>query len=400
MKILALGGAGDMGRMAVTVLLSHPGVSSVTIADRNYNHAKKYVELTGSDKLFLKQIDVTDKEGLLKLISEHDLLLNTVGPYFLFGRDIMEASILAQRNSIDICDDWKPMSEVLDMDEKARKAGVTAIVGMGSSPGILNLMAVRACSRLDEIDEIVTAWGLGGVKSGSRLPFYVSKKHLIQEAGRTPPRSNAAIEHFLYECTGNIPTFKNGRLIEIEALTEAEPFSFPGYKDVSVCHIGHPEPVTLPRTIKANTVSNVMFYGKAITDLLRVYSKKISSHQMTITETAMSFEKEYYECFKMPEYQNLEFPPVLSLTVTGLKEGKRKKIAIGLKHAPYGQMAGITGVPMAIAAIMLMENEIKAKGVITPESSIDPDRFFNRYAPYCGNDLTGEDVLIERETYI
>jgi len=46
---------------------------------------------------------------------------------------------------------------------------------------------------------------------------------------------------------------------------------------------------------------------------------------------------------------------------------------------------------------MVINNEITEKGVLTPEESIaDPMEFFNRYAKYCGKNLTGEEVLLIR----
>ena len=62
-KILALGGAGDMGRFAVAVLLDSPVVSSITVADKNYDLAKVFVELTDSDKLIAQEVDITEHDN-------------------------------------------------------------------------------------------------------------------------------------------------------------------------------------------------------------------------------------------------------------------------------------------------------------------------------------------------
>lgn len=396
MKVLVLGGAGDMGRMGVTTLLNSSTVSSITVADRDYELARAYIKLVDSNKLSAVEIDVTDRKKLIDLISNHDLVLNTVGPYFRFGKVIIEACIEAQKPGVDIGDDWKPMLDVLALNEKAKEAGVTLIVGMGSSPGLLNLMTVLACEELDEVDEVVTAWGLGGVQSAEKQPFHVSRKLL---AGVGAQHANAAIEHLFHECLGKIPTFKNGKIIEIDSLAEADRIRFPGFKDAYACHIGHPEPVTLPRVIKANIISNVMFFGRYYTDILRSYAKKIVNNEITVKEAAIVFDKESRGLVKRPATveEISGFPPVLNVIVTGLKGKKKKKVAIGLRHAPYGQMAGITSIPMAITALMIFEGKIKNQGVLTPEESIDPEEFFNRYAVYCGEGLSGRDVLLIKE---
>ena len=72
---------------------------------------------------------------------------------------------------MDICDDWKPTLDILnDLDEMAKEANITALIGMGSSPGLTNLMAMLASSKLDQIDELITAWGIGTGKLNKKPP--------------------------------------------------------------------------------------------------------------------------------------------------------------------------------------------------------------------------------------
>ena len=62
-----------------------------------------------------------------------------------------------------------------------------------------------------------------------------------------------------------------------------------------------------------------------------------------------------------------------------------------------GRMAGVTGIPLAIATIMLIEGKISKRGVLTPEEAINPIEFFNKLAPYCGKNLSVSVILVERE---
>ncbi|MBA7705608.1 hypothetical protein ES703_114440 [subsurface metagenome] len=52
-----------------------------------------------------------------------------------------------------------------------------------------------------------------------------------------------------------------------------------------------------------------------------------------------------------------------------------------------------------ILADKIFEGKITQKGVLTPEEVFkeNPMEFFDRIAPYCGKNLTGKDILIERE---
>jgi len=403
LKVLALGGSGDMGRMGVAILLESQKVSSITVADKNYERANHFIEMVGSDKLYAAEIDVNEHEKLVQLISHHDLVVNTVGPYYKFNEPILKATIEAKKNYIDINDDAHPTLESLEMSPKANNAGITAIIGFGASPGLTNLMAVLACSELDEVEDLITAWGWGFVKEGKKPEHYVLPKKFYAKYKDAPMIANAATMHLFYETLEKIPTFREGKMVEIEPLTEAEPLKFPGYKDAYVCHIGHPEPVTLPRVIKANSVSNLMYMGKTATDMVREYSQKISNKELTISEASVDFSKELRKRARsdpevMKEYADL--PPGLSVIATGIKNGKRKKVAIAGQCAPFGAMAGVTGVPLAIGALMLLEGKINEKGVFTPEEVInttkDLEDFFDRFAGYCGKNLTGKDILLKK----
>ncbi|MHA2008094.1 MAG: saccharopine dehydrogenase family protein [Promethearchaeota archaeon] len=404
MKILALGGSGDMGRMAVAILLESPQVSSITIADKNLVRANHLVELIGSPKLIPVEIDVTERESLIELISAHDLVMNTVGPYYKFATMILDAVIESGKPYIDICDDWKPTLDLLDMDIQAKEAGITAIIGIGASPGITNLMAVLACSKLDEVEDLITAWGYGtGEGVGSKPKYFIRPRKFYQKFKDMPEIANAATMHLFYETLEEIPTYQNGKFVNIKPLTDAKPLQFPGFKDTYVCHIGHPEPVTLPRVLNANSVSNLMYMGESLTNIIRNYTQKIISKELTVNEATIKFQAESRNLNRSEDFikEYIGMPPGLSVIATGLKESKRKKIAIANNRVPFGGMAGVTSVPLAITVEMVINGEITEKGVFTPEEAIsDPIDFFNRYAKYCGENLTGEDVLLIREVEV
>ena len=406
MNVLALGGAGDMGRMAVAVLLDSPSVTSVTVADINSELVNTFVEMADSPKLTALQLDISDKEKLIEIMSSHDVVINTVGPFYKFEVPIIEAVIEAKKDFLDICDDWKPTLDALEFDKKAKEAGITAFIGIGASPGITNILAVQACSKLDGVEELITAWGVCiDIKAGRKPKHFIKPEKLKKKLPKTEIKPNAAAMHLLYETIEKVPTFLEGKMVDIDPLTETEPYAFPGFKSMYACHIGHPEPVTLPRTVKARTISNVMYIGETATDIARKYSQKIKDNEITIEDATLGLEKEWGELndkalkdMSLAE-QYMGGPPTLSVIATGTKDGKRKKVGVALAREPFGAMAGVTSIPLGIATIMLIEGKITQKGVITPEEAFkeNPMEFFDRIAPYCGKNLTGKDILIERE---
>ena len=102
--------------------------------------------------------------------------------------------IEAKKPYFDICDDWRPTLELLELSDKAKKAGITAIIGIGASPGLTNLMAVLAYNELDEVDEIITGWGIGKFKHNKKPRYYVTGKRLKEKLGHPPPRPSSQTE--------------------------------------------------------------------------------------------------------------------------------------------------------------------------------------------------------------
>jgi len=388
-----------MGRMAVAILLESSKVTSITVTDLNLDEANAYVNKVGSSKLSATKIDVTNKSELITLIKAHDIVVNTVGPYYKFGKMIFEAVIEAQRPYFDICDDWKPMLDILNLGEKAKNAGITAVIGIGASPGVSNMLASLVCSKLDEVDDLKTGWGITlSEKRGKKPKYYIKKKTVS---------SDAAIEHLLIESIGKVPIFRDGKIVEIEPLTDAPSLNFPGFKDVYSCYIGHPEPVMLSRSIKAKTITNQMYLSEKGTIRLRNSAKKVENKELSIEEAANKLNKSLTKLVInhiilfwrfLKEFYHA--PTTISAVATGKREGKPLKIGAGVYHVPHGLMSGITGVPLAVAVLMYIDGKIQEKGALTPEEAMDPMEFFDVYAKFCRPKLKAEDVLIVREELI
>ena len=155
MKVVALGGAGGMGRVAARTAATLDVTSVLVVADLDGEAAERLAAECGPGASALP-VDVTDEAALRRLLGETDVVLNTTGPFYRFGVPILRAAIDARCHYLDINDDWEPTLEMLALDSEARSAGVTAIVGLGASPGISNLLAVSAMRDLDEVTDLVT----------------------------------------------------------------------------------------------------------------------------------------------------------------------------------------------------------------------------------------------------
>jgi saccharopine dehydrogenase-like NADP-dependent oxidoreductase len=378
MRVVALGGCGGMGRFAVRTALTYEFVDEIIIADLDGERARAFAQECGQ-KVSHKQIDVEDSSALKSLLSDADIVLTTVGPYYKFGVPILRSAIEVGCHYIDINDDWEPTLEMLDLDVEARKAEITAIVGLGASPGQSNMLAAKAMSLLDSVDELITGWGTGG-EGGERR----SDNNRAGQGGSY----GAAIEHWLHQLTGTIRLFRSGEFVDVAPMEEVK-IDYPGIGLGTVYTVGHPEPVTFPRSRpELKNSCNVMVVSPRLIEILRDLAADVDAGRMTIPEAAemLMNPPEGRERQQEPTDTGQSSGPRLPglfAYARGLKDGKQTAVGVTVSAGVGGGMGGATGVPMAIGLKMFATGQITRQGVFTPEELIDPDDFFNELGPLC-----------------
>ena len=133
-----MGGAGGMGQYAVRAIVDFDFVESIVIGDIDRDRAKVLADELGP-KAQAAECNVEHIDTVEVLLSGADAALNTVGPFYRFGVPILKAAIDARCDYLDINDDWEPTLEMLALQETAEEAGITAVIGIGASPGVSNI---------------------------------------------------------------------------------------------------------------------------------------------------------------------------------------------------------------------------------------------------------------------
>ncbi|NKX89059.1 saccharopine dehydrogenase family protein [Nocardia coubleae] len=361
MRVLALGGAGEMGRVAARVLRGDDRVTALTVADRDERAARKVAGELGAEA---RALDVTDGPSLAAALREADLVVNTVGPYFRFGPPILTAAIAAGCDYIDICDDPQPTADMLELDAEAKAAGVTALLGMGASPGVANLLAVRAGAELDRVDSLVTGWN-------------IHSAHTEESAAAT-----AAVVHGMRQISGNIPVTRAGARVERPAL-ERFRLEYPGLGAGEGRSFGHPEAITLPLAfpgVKDST--SVVVADRSTSAALLALRWAMNRRLLTVDRAALLAA--CLERLLPADPATLVaaggLPPLFAIA-EGERDGSPARVATALSQVPGLSMADNTGVPLAVGALLLAANP--RPGVHAPETLIDPDQFFAAFATHC-----------------
>ena len=162
-KVTVLGGCGAVGSVAVKSLAAQDLFSGIRIGDVNMARAREIIQETGSGRVSAVKVNAEDPASIRKAIRGSDIVLNCVGPFYRSVKTILGVMIEERVDYVDICDDVDVTLDILKMHRAAKKAGITALIGMGASPGVTNLLAkLVADTLLDETESVDIFHAHGG----------------------------------------------------------------------------------------------------------------------------------------------------------------------------------------------------------------------------------------------
>jgi saccharopine dehydrogenase-like NADP-dependent oxidoreductase len=384
-RILVTGGAGEMGAYACRVLAGADEVDEVLVADRDVQRAAQLAADLGPKATPLR-LDISDAEALANALAGVDIVLSTAGPFYRFGREVLSAAIVAGTNYLDICDEWEPTLEMLKLDDAARDAGVTAVIGMGASPGTSNLLAVLAMDECDIVDRVFTAWRAGD---------------LPRPAPENPePESTAAIERWVHNCTEQIKVWRDGGLVDSWALEERT-IAYPGWGEDAVWVCGHPEPLTLPRVRPEVRESlNVMTSRRGLMDAIIRIAARVKTGELDVPAASKALLLEPDTSGSAPG--TAPGLPVLFAVAEGWRDGKRVRIGARPLAVPNANMGEMTGTPLAVSTLMMARGQVDKPGVHGPEGAVEARTYFADLAKFArqrpANGQVVEVVKDELET--
>ena len=397
--VTCLGAAGGMGGTLATHLSQSKHIGSLILADLNGDAVRALAtRLTANARCRIKSqhIDALNPAGMAGLLAKTDFLVNAAGPFFRLGVPTLRSAIQAGVPCLDICDDPQPTLEMLALDAEAKAAGVSAVVGMGASPGISNLMAKRAAERLDRVTDCFTAWSLDAESQGDMQPPI--------QADQPGPDVSAATVHLMEQISGTIDTVEAGHLVKRKPL-EAVTLAYPGAGTGSGLTVGHPEPVTLLNNLSVTGRSaNIMLMKSTTAAYLKVVAGDIDTGKITLEQGAELLMKPTLlrtagALVRSPGIKGHGKLPVFFALLTGTKDGQFKTVGCRATTLPSG-MDGVTAIPAALAVDMLLADPAPP-GVHAPEAVINARELLNRLRLWCpGETADIDDFMPVTEAFV
>ena len=145
MRIAVLGAAGAMAQVVVRDLLEFVPDVAVTAADvKPVAHPDPRVRAA--------TVDARDEAATARLLEGHDAVLNCVTYYF--NEPIMRAALAARVPYSDLGGLYHGSLKQFALHDDFVRAGVPALLGMGSTPGITNVMAGVLARGLDAVEAV------------------------------------------------------------------------------------------------------------------------------------------------------------------------------------------------------------------------------------------------------
>ncbi|MFH2007269.1 MAG: saccharopine dehydrogenase NADP-binding domain-containing protein [bacterium] len=356
MRIAVLGGAGEIGRAVVDHLLERSD-ASVVVADVREEAGHRLAKRLGP-RVSFHAMDAGRARTVLRAVEGCAVAINCIGPAYRFALPIAKAILDAGISGVDICDDSTPVEGLLALGEKAARRGLVYLTGMGWSPGITNLLALKASRELDRTERIDVRWvGSAADTSGE-----------------------AVIKHLLYCVSGNVPCFRGGKWVRVPALSEPETVAFPyPLPPMTVAHTGHPEQLTLPRTIAVDDVTckGTVYPQLAMKAVRAAVGLRLTQDDISIERVARTIFRAG-ALFRPDLLRRLRGrrSSAARVDVTGVLAGQRRVISYSLMD----RIQRMTAVPAALAALQIVQGAIATPGVLPPEAAMDPEPFLSALA--------------------
>ncbi len=375
-RIVILGAAGVVGSAAVQLLSTQREIfSEVVVADFNIKRAQEIASELGDHVSALK-FDANDLSSIKAAVKDANVVLNSVGPYYQYEKPILSTIIELGINYVDVNDDTGATYDALELDEAARQAGITALIGMGSSPGITNLLASFAAHE---------------------LLYECESIDLYHAHGFEPTEGAGVIGHRFYCMSNPIPMFLNGKaelVMQKDSAAFEEEVEFINLKGkYRVYPYPHPEPITLPKFLKTRGLKRVTNKGTVLPE--RYYELTRAIHGLGFaSKTPIDVKgqeiipydfaiayliKKRDELIKLEE--NREPRGCVKIVCKGkTRKGKAQTYIFSLVSEGIGKGHGLgmgTGFPAAIGAMLIQQGKVKKKGVLPPEACVNVWHFMD-----------------------
>ena len=364
MKIMVLG-AGRMGFGAVYDLVHNSAVEGVTVADVDYVAARSVAEKVGGTSVTARQIDVIDYEKTVELMRGHDAAISCV-TYF-FNEQLARAAIEARVNFCDLGGNNTIVARELALDEQAKAAGINLIPDCGLAPGMVSVLAAHGANRFESLDSIHIR--VGGLPQAPEPPL---NYQLV-----------FSVEGLINEYVEPALVIRQGRIVEVESMTELESLDFPPFGKLEAFQTSGGTS-TLPDTylgrVKELDYKTIRYPGHCEKFRLLIGLGLTSSEAIEVDGASVKPRRLLGEMLlkRLPA----DGPDLVLIRVefTGVIDNVQQRLRYDIidrfdERTGLSAMMRTTAFPASIIAQMMARGETSRRGAVPQELCIPPELF-------------------------
>lgn len=335
MKILVLG-AGLIGGV-VAEELAKSG-ADVLVGDRE---TKK---IPGCKYL---KMDFADQSSLIRTMSGgYDVVASAVPGRFGFG--VMEAAIKA---GVDLVDVSFGEGSPLPLMERAKRAGIIIVPDCGVAPGLSNLLVGLGMAKVEE--PIETHIKVGGLPQKPMPPLGY--------------RIVFSAEAVVDEYTRKARIVKNGKVVEVEALSGLELFEFPGIGKLECFYTDGLRTLIDTLKLKQMDEKTIRYPGHADKVKALVESGLFESDPVVLGIKPRDFMEAFLSS-KLRLGKREKDLTILEVEVKGESETIRFRMLDRFDEKNnITSMARTTGYPLAVVSMLVAGKKVEQKGVVPLE---------------------------------
>jgi lysine 6-dehydrogenase len=367
MKILVLG-AGRMGLGAAFDLAGATDVQAVTVADLDLTRARAVVETIGNPKLEAAQVDVADSAGVVQLMRGHDAAISCV--VYHHNLNLARAAIEARVNFCDLGGNNSVVDAELALDQLAREANINIIPDCGLAPGMVSVLVAYGAARFASLASVHIR--VGGLPQMPRPPLDYQIVF--------------SVEGLINEYVERARVIRDGRIIEVDSMTEIEQLEFPSPFGQMEAFQTSGGTSTLPESflgrVRELDYKTIRYPGhcekfKLLMDLgLASSTEHIEVDGLTVTPRRVLSEMLLR---RLPADE----PDVVLIRVEfqgRLLDGREGALRYDIidrfdERRGLSAMMRTTAFPASIIAQMMARGEVTQKGAIPQERCVPPDLF-------------------------
>jgi saccharopine dehydrogenase (NAD+, L-lysine-forming) len=347
LHVAILGAGGTIAPAIVRDLAPSQEVADLRLLDLDGARAQAVADAHGGGRAGAKAVDATDVQSLAAALRDVDVLLNSAS--YRVNLEAMRACLEAGCHYLDLGGLYWMTLRQLELGDAFERAGLLAILGIGSSPGKTNLMAVRALRELPDGAAVESI----EVAAAGRDPAAAPDDRL---------RLPYALQTLLDELTLEPVVLKGGRSETVPPLTDGGTLDFG-------------DPVGASQTIYT-LHSELATFGESFG--CREASFRLSLSPPLLARLRALVGASADEVAGAARGATPQSNQTISVHLVRVRSAERTVTmrAVTRPHRGVGGSVNSTATPAAAAIRLLARGSLTATGVLPPEKCIDPDELF------------------------